>query len=324
MSFPVIQSVLDPVALAGELQRRYALAAPVRCRLISRGMNDIYAVETGAARYALKVSRANKCSDSDLRWEIGYVQALAAAGFKVAAPQACADGAPFIVLEAPEGPRQVVLMAWLEGSPLTRDLSATTAQRLGVQLAKMHLATLEYSAPMPKRVDAGPKILKRLPLLLGMLPAESDDQRFLATAAPAAVAASQSLDKRDLPWGPCHGDMQYANAMATPQGELAVFDFSDCGEDFLARDLAAFFWRNDFDRVDEAINAAFLRGYQTVRPLNGAEQAAQPLFRALRHLVVSAAMAEFVDRIGPVPGFDRNLSVYVAMIRQHCAQAGIA
>jgi Ser/Thr protein kinase RdoA (MazF antagonist) len=323
MTFPVIQSVLDPTALAAEIGRRYGLAGPIRCRLISRGMNDIYGVEHRGGRYAVKVSRANKCSDADLQWELGYVQALTAAGFKVATPQPCVDGSTFITLKAPEGPRQVVLMAWLKGTPLTKNLSAKVARRLGTQLARMHLATLNFRVSPPKLVAPGPKILTRLPLLLGLVRPGSEDHAFLARAAPAAVAAAEALDKAELPWGACHGDMQYANAMATPEGDLAVFDFSDCGEDFLARDLAAFYWRNDFDGVDEATNQAFLRGYETVRPLNPAEQAAQPLFRAIRHLTVSGAMAEFVDRIGPVPGFDKSLGQYVAMIRAHCAEAGI-
>lgn len=323
MSFPVIQSVLDPGALAAEIEQRYGLAGPVTCRLISRGMNDIYAVDHRAGRYALKVSRAYKCSDADLEWEIGYVRALAGAGFLVATPQSCADGASFLVIEAPEGPRQVVLMTWLEGTLLNKELSTDVAHRLGTQLAKMHLATTGYATRAPKLVAAGPKILTRLPLLLDMLPAGSPDRRFLEMAAPAAVARLESLNQEELPWGPCHGDLQYANAMVTAAGEFAIFDFSDCGEDFLARDLSAFYWRNEFDGVVETINQAFLRGYQMVRPLNAAELAAQPLFRAIRHLVITAAMAEFVDRIGPVPGFDKNLTHYVGMIREHCHQAGV-
>ena len=323
MVFPVIQSVLDPEALAAEIGLRYGLEGPVRCRLISRGMNDIYAVEHRGGRYALKISGSGKCSDQDLEWEVGYVQALARAGFKVATPAPCADGAPFMVLEAPEGPRQVVLMAWLEGDPLTKDLSVDVAQRLGTLLAKMHLATLDYVRPVPKSVGPGPKIRRRLPLLLAMLPSGSADRKFLETAAPAAVSQLELLDAKDLAWGACHGDMQYANVMVTADGDLAVFDFSDCGEDFLARDLSAFFWRNEFDGVDESINGAFLRAYQTVRPLNAAELAAQPLFRAIRHLVLTLAMAEFVNRIGLVPGFDKNAGHYVHMIRTHCARAGI-
>jgi Ser/Thr protein kinase RdoA (MazF antagonist) len=323
MTFPVIQSVLDPAALAAEVQSRYELAGPVHCRLVSRGMNDIYAVDHAAGRYALKVSRADKGSDADLEWELGYVRALDAAGFPVATPVTCADGSGFLALPAPEGRRQVVLMVWLDGEALSRDLDAGTGYRLGVQLAKMHLATLSYVSAAPKQVAAGRKMLQRLPLLLKLLPAGSVDRAFLERAAPATVAAADALQPGALPWGPCHGDMQYANAMLTPAGELAIFDFSDCGEDYLARDLAAFYWRNDYDGVAQAINDAFLRGYQTVRPLNAAEQEAQPLFRAMRHLVITAAMAEFVDRIGPVPGFDKNLSDYVAMIRRHCNAAGI-
>jgi Ser/Thr protein kinase RdoA (MazF antagonist) len=132
-----------------------------------------------------------------------------------------------------------------------------------------------------------------------------------------------ALDPRALPRGFCHGDFHYANIMTLADRSIAVLDFSDCGEDFLAADLAAFFWRADFDGVADQLNPAFIAGYDSVRPLTPAERGALPLFRAARHLGVACAFAQHVNRAGPIPGFDENLRYYLSMIRLFCAQVGI-
>ena len=78
-----------------------------------------------------------------------------------------------------------------------------------------------------------------------------------------------------------------------------------------------------FDGVGEQLNPAFVAGYASTRPLNPAELAALPLFRAARHFVITMAMANYVNRIGPIAGFDGNLRYYLSMIRLYCAEAGI-
>jgi Ser/Thr protein kinase RdoA (MazF antagonist) len=322
-TFPVSQSVLDAGALAQELARRYGWAAPVRCRLISRGMNDIYEVTGAGVHAAAKVARAGKSTDGEFGYEQAYVQHLARAGFVVPAPLPLADGALFFAVEAPEGRRQIALMRWLEGVPLTKAMTTDDARRCGGFLARLHLASANFRFPVARPLNAEAKLARRLPLLLDMVGEDRDAAALLTRAAGQVIARIGALDPAHVPGGALHGDFQYANVMALPGGGLATFDFSDCGQDVLVRDLAGFFWRADFDGVGGALNAAFVAGYEAVRPLGPAERAALPLFRAARHLLITASMAEFVDRVGPVPGFDANLRYYLSMIRLHCAEAGI-
>lgn len=325
MTFPVSQSVFDADALAAEAARRYALGAGVRCRLISRGMNDIYEVRDGAQRYALKAARAGKCSDAEFGFEPAFVAYLARAGFAVPTPvPLAADGALFFTLAAPEGPRQVMMMRWLEGAPCTKAMTLDDARRLGAFLARLHEAAAGFAYPIRRSPDSERKIRERLPVLLEMVGEDRDTAAFLRRAAAAAEARIAALDQRLVPRGAIHGDFQYANVMTQADGGLAVFDFSDCGEDFVARDLATFFWRADFDGVGEKLNGAFVAGYESRRPLGPGEKAALPLFRAVRHLLITASFAHYVNRVGPIPGFDGNLRYYLSMIRLHCAQAGLA
>lgn len=323
MTFPVIQSVLDAAALERAVADRYALTAPPRCRLVSRGMNDIYQLVAGTQRFALKVARAGR-TDPVFAYEPALVAHLARAGFAVPMPAATLDGAPFFTVDAPEGPRQVMLMRWLDGTVFTKATSEDQARQLGAWLARLHQAAATFSAAAPRRIAGAEQIKTRLPALLDMVAGDAATQAFLVRAADGLVTRAAALDARALPRGPCHGDFQYANVMLQPDRGLAVFDFSDCGEDFLVRDLAPFFWRADFDGAGDHLNPAFVAGYEAVRPLSAAERAALPLFRAARHLTLATAFATYVNRIGPVAGFDGNLRYYLSMIRLYCAEAGLA
>jgi Ser/Thr protein kinase RdoA (MazF antagonist) len=163
----------------------------------------------------------------------------------------------------------------------------------------------------------------RLPLLVDMLAGEPALQTFLLRAAETVAGRIMGLDRQGVPRGPCHGDYHYANIIVLADRAIAVHDFSDCGEDFLAADLAPFMWRADFDGVSEHLTPAFIAGYSAVRPLGPAEKVALPLFRAARHLAMASAFAATFNRIGPVPGFDANLRYYVSMVRLFCAEIGI-
>jgi Ser/Thr protein kinase RdoA (MazF antagonist) len=324
VTFPVLQSVFDSDALATEIARRYGFTTVPRCRLISRGMNDIYEVRLAAQRYALKAARAGKCTDAEYAYEQDLVQHLAKAGFAVPAPVPQKDGASFFTLQAPEGPRQMALMRWLDGAPCTKTMTLDDARRMGVFLGRLHEAMAGFTSATYRSPNSEPKIRERLPSLLDMVADDRDMTVFLQRAVSSAYARIEALDQRFVPRGVTHGDFQYANIMTQADGGLAVFDFSDCGEDFLARDLATFFWRADFDGVGEKLNGAFVAGYESRRSLSPPEKAALPLFRAARHLLITASFAHYVNRVGPIPGFDGNLRYYLSMIRLHCAQAGLA
>jgi Ser/Thr protein kinase RdoA (MazF antagonist) len=323
MTFPVLQSVLDAGALAQEAAARYGLPAPMRCRLISRGMNDIYELRAGQQRYALKVARAGKSSGAEFGFEQAYAVHLARAGFAVSTPVPLKDGALFFTVEAPEGPRHIALMRWLEGVPCAKTMTLDDARRLGAHLARIHEASLGFNYPVRRSVNTEAKIRERLPVLHEMIGDDREMSAFLHRATAGVLARAEAIDSRIVPRGAVHGDFQYANIMTRADGSLAVFDFSDCGEDFLARDLASFFWRADFDGVGDKLNSPFVAGYESVRCLGPGERAALPLFRAARHLLITASFAFYVNRVGPIPGFDGNLRYYLSMIRLYCAEAGL-
>lgn len=323
MVFPVSQSVLDADALANELKERYGLTGEVKCRLISRGMNDIYRIEHAHGPHALKVARTGKSTDDEFAYEQDYILHLAQQGLTVPTPVATREGAFFFAVDAPEGHRQIVLMAWLEGEPYPGVINKEDAARLGQFLAHMHTAAVDFETAHKKAVATDTKIQSRLHFLLELVKDRPGDADFLEHAAAAAVDRFQSLKAEGIASGPCHGDLQNANVMKRADGSFAVFDFSDCGTDVLAKDIAAFYWRNDFEGLRQDINDAFVSGYDEVRPLTPDEREAQPLFRVLRHLLITSTMAQHINRVGPVRGFDKDIGVYMEMIRTYCVAAGI-
>lgn len=323
MTFPVSQSVLDADALAAELAKRYGLEGDVRCLLLSRGMNDIYRIEHAGDPHALKVARSGKSSDDEFAYEQAYVNHLATHGIEVPSPISLTDGSQFFSVDAPEGKRQIVMMRWLEGAPFDHTVDEKDAHRMGAFLAEIHKASNSFSTPHKKTVRSEPKLAERMSYLLDMAREQPTDHAYLERAAAATLEGMAALDPKAVPTGACHGDLQCANIMQLASGGLAVFDFSDCGDDPLAKDIAAFYWRNDFEGRPESINQAFVAGYDSVRALSAEEKAAQPLFRLLRHLLITATMAQYVNRIGPVRGFDKNIGFYVDMIRRYGADAGV-
>src|SRR5215211_2732137 len=80
--FPVCSSVLSPEALVEQVLPGYALPEPLHCRLISRGMNDVYHVAAGAETFFMRVTGHGWRSREEVAGEVAptdylHVRALA-------------------------------------------------------------------------------------------------------------------------------------------------------------------------------------------------------------------------------------------------------
>ena len=323
MVFPVIHSTLDPRALEQEISERYALSQPVRCQLMSRANNDFYEVSAGTDRYALRVAKADFRSREAYAFEADYVHHLHNKGCRVPGPVPAKDGSLFFEVEAPEGIRTITLMHWLDGEIFTNTLTIDDAREIGRSLATLHLAGADFASEAARTISASAMLDERMPHLLGMLKSDPGHHDFYVTATEAVQAAYADMEKAGLPRGPVHGDYQFANVMRTQSGDLAALDFDTCGIGCLAEDLFTFVWRSDMEIKDEAVNDAFIGGYEDIRPLSDAERAHLGLFRVARDLVMSSTFAILINRVGPVPGFDGDFEPFTALARAHLAAAGL-
>ena len=110
---------------------------------------------------------------------------------------------------------------------------------------------------------------------------------LMALAARLDVAVRQADGA--LTWTCCHGDTHGLNARIATAGRYAgqavFFDFDDGGWGYLAYDLAVHLWAQlSFGRRRHAIWHAFRAAYGAERPMTPADEAALPVFVAIRHI----------------------------------------
>ena len=323
MTFPVIHSTLDPTALTAEIERRYALPAPVRCRLISRANNDFYEVRASEARYALRVAKADFWPAGAYNYELDLTAHLATAGCRVPVPIPARDGTRLFTLEAPEGIRTVTLASWLDGKSYTKSLNIDDARDLGGVLAALHRAGAGFASAHARPISNATHIAQHMPALADMLAGQSADRAFYIAAGEAVRASYAAIDPAKVPAGPVHGDFQFANVLKDGEGRIGALDFDTCGEGFLAEDIFTFVWRADMEIGDPRVVEAFLAGYNAVRPLSAGEAPCLPLFRAARDLVMCTAYAILINRVGPVSGFEGDFAAFTAQARRHLKEAGL-
>lgn len=323
MTFPVIHSTLDPKALKAEIARRYPFTEPIDCRLINRANNDFYEIRAGQTRYALRVAKANFRPDDAYAYELELLTHLDRAGCRVPAPLRARDGALFFTVEAPEGIRSIAIFRWLSGRTFTKALTVADAVEMGEALARIHVAGQSFTTLFRRAVNNSAYVKQHMPALADMLANSPDERAFYLAAAQAIHRAYERIDADRLPKGQVHGDFQFANVMRDGDGVIAALDFDTCGEGYLAEDIFTFVWRSDMEIKDEAVNQAFIAGYEKVRPLTVAERQALPLFRVARDLVMCTTYAILINRVGPVAGFDGNFADFTTLARAHLAAAGL-
>ncbi|MCP3466231.1 phosphotransferase enzyme family protein [Bradyrhizobium sp. CCGUVB23] len=295
VDFEPIYTISPAKAVARFLAERYALAAPLQCRMVRRGFNDTYRIVTASdERYIFRLSHHRARGAADVGTETDFLAHLARSGVPVAAAVRTPDGALFVRAQAREGQREGVLFHELQGrAPEATSLADARAN--GVTLAKLHNAADSYSAPAPLyRLDLDH--LLRRPLarirksgLLEDASAEAADLEAIATRTTERIEAHN-----ELTWTHCHGDCHGSNAFITEAGEADFFDFDDGGPGYLAYDLSVFLWAKvSFGRKLHAVWHAFVDGYRSVRPITQSDFEAAHAFVIVRHFWL---MGEYASR----------------------------
>ena len=214
-----------------------------------------------------------------LPFYLGLMQHLARKGLPVPEPRTDASGNFLHSI----GGKPASLVNLLPGRSIDAPMLAHCSL-LGVTLAHLHTAALDYPAQQPNlrgldwwartvpivQPHVGPALAQRL--------AEELDfqQRF------HAAASTQSLPK-----GPVHADLFRDNALFDGPPESprlsGVFDFYFAGVDHHAYDLAVCIndWCIDLDtgRLEPEHAQALLRAYHVHRPMSSAELRALPGMR---------------------------------------------
>jgi Ser/Thr protein kinase RdoA (MazF antagonist) len=276
------------------IDEHYALEAPVSCRLIQRGLNDVYLASAGSSeRYVFRLSHHRARGPADVKSETAFLTHLSKSGVPVAAPIATREGTFFLQGQAPEGARDSVLFRAIDGrEPHASDTGDAWAN--GKTLALIHnVAETFPSGGAMYRLDL--EHLLHRPLarirdsgIVGEAQVFSDLEDIVERTGRAIQAFS------NLTWTYCHGDCHGFNSRINEAGEAVFFDFDDGGPGYLAYDLAVFLWAKiSFGRSLTAVWHAFLDGYRAIRPITPDDFEAAVRLVTVRHFWL---MGEYASR----------------------------
>jgi Ser/Thr protein kinase RdoA (MazF antagonist) len=289
--FPTQASVLAAEALAERVLSAYDLEPPVRCRLVARGLNDTYRVETGAGTLYLRVYRHGWRTDAEIESETALMGDLHRLGLRVSRPVPRADGTPLGRVRAAEGERQVVLFAAAEGADV-RDIEPRHARAYGRLAATLHTRA-DASLPAYARFHIDECHLIDEPLAairerMGEVAECAEDLAYLEEMAARVRSRIAALPRTIPAYGLCHGDLHPGNVRFDADGEPTLFDFDCCGYGWRSYDLAVFLWNGYLEGRPKGWLMSrwngFIRGCEKIRPLGQDEVRSLPLFLVARQI----------------------------------------
>ncbi|MDR9777611.1 phosphotransferase [Rhizobium hidalgonense] len=294
LDFDPLYSTPRVQAVEGFIDAHYALAGPVSCRLLQRGLNDVYlAVGSNGERYVFRLSHRRARGAADVKTETAFLTHLTQSGVPVAAPIPTREGTLFLQGSAPEGGREGVLFRALDGrTPQATDAGDALAN--GKTLALMHNAAETFS-PDGARYRLDLEHLLHRPLARIRDSGVVEDAEVYGELETIAARTAKAIDAfRELTWTNCHGDCHGFNARINDAGEAVFFDFDDGGPGYLAYDLSVFLWAQvSFGRSSTPMWHAFIDGYRTVRPITPDDFEAAQRFVIVRHIWL---MGEYASR----------------------------
>jgi Ser/Thr protein kinase RdoA (MazF antagonist) len=277
--FPVIYSTLTTEALIDRVLSAYAIEAVVRCRFWSRGLSDIYLVETAAHPYILRVSHSHWRSQADIEFELALLDFLYQRRIPVAYPLRTKTGDLAVTVAAPEGSRYASLFIYAPGQVALGDLNPTQSQILGETVANLHLAGQDFCPA----VDRQPLTLEyliddSLHLIAPFLQHRSADLTYLQAATAQIKQQLQDFPQEPPFWGICWGDPHSGNVHFTANNQVTLFDFDQCGYGWRMFEIAKFWQVSLCTGASRTIRDAFLTGYQSVQPITAVEMQALQTF----------------------------------------------
>jgi Ser/Thr protein kinase RdoA (MazF antagonist) len=279
-------SIFGAAELAKLIQADYGLPAPCTCTLFASGVNDIYRVEARGQPYLLRVARVQRYGAFDepaYRFELDLLRFLHAHHVPVAYPLPRHNTDLLGVIEAPEGPRPYALFTFAPGD-VRAALAPADAALLGSALAQVHRVANSFASPHARfHLDEAFLLNEPLRRLRTFPDVASADLAFLERLCGALREQLQRLAPQGDAYGIIHGDVWWHNAHFAA-GTVTLFDFDFCGYGWRSYDLGCL--RGTAKAfgtplADEVV-AAFLEGYQAIRPLTEPERQAMAAFEKIR------------------------------------------
>ena len=301
--------------LANEALTLWDLPDGAEARLINVSENATYLVEApNGHKSVLRVHRENYHTRRAIECELAWIDALGADNV-VTTPgyYTGKNGAAIQQAKAPglAAPRFLVLFHFVEGDAPDESGDMTAGyEELGAIAARCHQHAIGWSKPAPFE-----RLTWDIETVFGANPTWGnwrDAPEVTAEVGAVLERAEATIRTRLAAYGKAperynliHADMRLANLLVD-ENSTRLIDFDDCGHGWLMYDFAAAIsFIEDDPRIPDC-KAAWLKGYQTVRPLSEADLAEIDTFVMLRRMALLAWIGSHIEAPEPqalAPGF---------------------
>ena len=266
-----------------------------RARLINYSENHTFQLDTPArGSFTLRIHRTGYQSRGSVESELAWLQALLRdTALPVPEPIPGRNGQVLQCFETGQGERMAVLFRHIPGSePQPDDDLNGLFVTLGAYAATMHNHVTTWQRPpaFERQVWQAATILDSDGLWgdWRMAPGVGSHNRPVLDRLDSALwlrlaAYGTSPDR----YGLIHADMRLGNLLVDGD-KVTLIDFDDCGFCWFAYDFAAAISFHETSAAAPALKAAWIDGYQSVRPLGAEDLAAIDTMVMLRRMALLA------------------------------------
>lgn len=310
---PVHYSIVNPNALEVFITQHYGWSN-VRVQLIKATMRDVYEVWADGQHAILCLYRHGERTATEIEAEMMIMRHLHQQDIAVPLPIAQQNDALVFTLSQPEGVRHGVMITYIEGTPIGRQLTSDTGEQVGTLLARTHRAldSLPFNMARPI-MDYDGAMQHAIAAFERAAPQRSDNIRHLREIEAHLSTEVNSLLINGTEMRMKHGDIIPSNILRQESG-LALLDFDLCAYGLQRYDVASFLVEIAYWNMGDAVRAAFLNGYQSQHPLTQQERATLPVLQALRGLISLGTPARFINSWGRVYFADAIIDKQLALI----------
>lgn len=280
-NFPAVYSLVSSDTLRDFVNQNYDVGRVTRCKLLTKGLNDTYRVDTEENRFILRVYRTAWRSQADICYELDALDFLFQNDVTVSAPLRSMSGKFHHAIIAPEGVRYIALFTYAKGA--VPSLNESISYQYGKVVARIHNLTDNFNSPHQRfRLDFNHLLDEPMKLIQPTMLEHGGDVTYIESWVREI---KNRVPIGLLNGGFCHGDFHDWN-VHWEEGTLTIFDFDCCGLGYRAYDLAVFLWNlktNYKDKVQENWQT-FMDGYTEMRSLQVIDARSIPLFVAARRI----------------------------------------
>ena len=242
--------------------------------LIAARENQVFRVDHAGSSYALRLHRSGYRTDTELRSELQWMDAVAQGGLFVPAPIPSASNEFLHVVEG----TQIDMLTWLEGDPVGatgEDLQSADRdglfRQIGHEMARLHAVSDSWVQPVGFVRCAWDRsgLVGDNPLWgrFWENPTLSASDRGLFVAVRQRADADLAAIESALDYGLIHADLVRENVMIDGD-KLQLIDFDDGGFGFRLFDLATTLLKNMNESDYAALRESLTEGYRSVRPID--------------------------------------------------------